>query len=556
MLKRIANSISAKTALSITVVAITFLSILFFISIRTQKESLIDEVKLAQSRLQRMASLVIWTPMTEGNDALTRKMFQEISHEFKRIRVYLCDFNGDITYSTEKTAEAKHVNAYFQNSNIPGIITQALKKTGSYGELIEDAAHPTFIEVRSIPNQPECYHCHGKTQPILGAMIVTSDIASSFSTIASFRNTVGLVSLAMLAGLIFVVLVVLKKVILSRILSIANNTTLVSAGDLNVQFDQSGHDELSCLSQDLSVMISKIKDQMQYQEGVLAGISVPFFVADNSLTIVHPNQHMLELLGKPQNQVQGRHVTEAVYGARREHSVSQEVLDQKTTKTGRLTLSKAAETLLVNYTISPLFDSNYRLVGLICILIDITQDERSKEMIETQQKKILSIAARVSKLAISVSEENKLILGRVDDVKSNMFDVSGRTDQVATAMEQMNATVLQVSKNATTTSHAADTAKQAAIAGGKVIDRTISDIVEGCDHKQSTLELPGQPLPADHRHWPHHRDHQRHRRPDQPAGLERRHRGRQSRRSRSRLCRCGRRGSQARRKNHAGHQGG
>ncbi len=476
MIARIRSSINAKVFILVSLTAALFLTALLAVSIVLQKKGILEEVQLAQSRLERMSRLVIWTPMTEGNDKLTRKMFEQIGQEFRRVKVFLCDFTGSITYSTDKSAEGKNVETFFIDKKIAGIVKSALSKKGSYSELIEESSPPLYVEIKTVPNSPECYHCHGKSQPLLGATILVSNIQSSFEMINSFQNTTAIISVAMLIGLLTVLTLFIKKTVLQKVISITTKTDIVSSGDFSVVFESAGDDELAKLSTNLTRMISTIKDQMEYQKGVLSGISLPLYVTDRNSRITYANTEFANLIGMKQLEVLGLDISEAVYGELRKESNSTKVLSEKSSLSGRLIVTRGGLTIPAIYNISPLFDSSGEVIGVIGLLIDVSKEERDRSQIENQRENILIVAKKVTDLAVSVSDENRQVLERVQTVNMNMTGVASRTEQVASAMYEMNATVFSVSKNANETSTSAENAKVTALEGGKIIDQTINDI--------------------------------------------------------------------------------
>ena len=476
MFKKIRSSINAKVFILVSFTAALFLTTLLVVSLILQKDGILSEVQLAQSRLQRMSRLVIWTPMTEGNDALTRKMFEQIGQEFNRVKVFLCDFSGEITYGTDKAAEGRNANDYFKDKNVASIVKSALAQKGSYSKLIEDTSPPLYVEIKTVQNGPECYHCHGKSQTLLGATILISDVQTSFDMVNSFRSTVGLISVAMLIGLLTVLTILIKKIILQKVVSITQKTDVVSSGNFNVVFDSTGNDELAKLSTNLTRMISTIKDQMEYQKGVLSGISLPLYVTNKDSIVTYANAEFANLVGLKHGEVIGHNIGDAVYGKKLEESNSSKVLSEKTSMSGTLLVTRGGLNTPTIFNISPLFDSQGDVIGVIGLLIDVSKEEQDRAHIENQQQKILVIAKKVTDLAVSVSVENKQILHRITSVNENMTGVATRTDHVANAMDEMNATVFEVAKNANETSRSAETAKITAMEGGKIIDQTINDI--------------------------------------------------------------------------------
>ena len=113
------KSLNAKIAALMSLLAVVFFSTLFFVSARLQEKGVLEEMELACSRLERMARLSIWTPMTEGNDELTRTKFKEITAEFQRVNLYLCDFRGVISYGSKTEAEHKKSVSFSETTAPP-----------------------------------------------------------------------------------------------------------------------------------------------------------------------------------------------------------------------------------------------------------------------------------------------------------------------------------------------------------------------------------------------------------------------------------------------------
>ena len=75
----------------------------------------------------------------------------------------------------------------------------------------------------------------------------------------------------------------------------------------------------------------------------------------------------------------------------------------------------------------------------------------------------------------SASEE---IAGQAENIGRATEIQKGRITETATAMEQMNATVLEVAKNASQAAEGADTAKNRASTGNQVVNRSITSMDE------------------------------------------------------------------------------
>jgi len=117
-------------------------------------------------------------------------------------------------------------------------------------------------------------------------------------------------------------------------------------------------------------------------------------------------------------------------------------------------------------------------VGAIEVLIDLTQEERDRKDIETQQQRLLEVANEVTNVALKLNKASIVLSEQMEDLTKGVDTTADQTGQVATAMEEMNSTVLEVAKNAGETSEASGKANNVAKEGGSVVRETVSEITE------------------------------------------------------------------------------
>jgi methyl-accepting chemotaxis protein len=137
---------------------------------------------------------------------------------------------------------------------------------------------------------------------------------------------------------------------------------------------------------------------------------------------------------------------------------------------------------------SPLKNATGAVVGTIGVLIDLTREEEDKAKITTQQQNMLHVANQVTEVAIQLSSAAEELSQQMNELAQGLDVSSDQTSQVATAMEEMNATVLEVARNAGTTASSAEEANKVANEGGNVVDRTVGEITHV---SQTTVSLSG-----------------------------------------------------------------
>lgn len=129
--------------------------------------------------------MIINKPMLVGDDEGTSAEFEFLSRSEvgEDVDISLASFNGNITYSTvgsQIRADIKDIYPQGMSAGDRELFLKnyngALKGQSSGGALIKVNGRNKFLQVQTIKNEASCYHCHGRSQPVLGAMAVLQDV--------------------------------------------------------------------------------------------------------------------------------------------------------------------------------------------------------------------------------------------------------------------------------------------------------------------------------------------------------------------------------------------
>ncbi len=99
-----------------------------------------------------------------------------------------------------------------------------------------------------------------------------------------------------------------------------------------------------------------------------------------------------------------------------------------------------------------------------------------RQRFEANRQNLLSVAAEVTAVAMHMEEASGHLTQQMHHLTQGMNTTSDRTTQMATAMEEMNSTVLEVAKNASDTADASNNAKSVAREGGQMVQNTLTEI--------------------------------------------------------------------------------
>jgi methyl-accepting chemotaxis protein len=474
----IRQSLGVKVILLSSLLTISAFTGLFIYNSYSSYHHTLHEVQEAAERVGDMLYMSIEDPMSVGDNEGTELKFRELDERYSDITAYLMDYKGEITYSTDSEMIRRDIFKIRTENGLPGMMRQGLESAVATGELMEIDGKLQFAEVKTIANNPSCHHCHGTSRKILGAMVLTVDVSRQFAALKANQVKSAGISVLGVVALLAALIIFMRKSVVNRITSIASTTEEVSKGNLDAEFAVTGQDELGSLSRYLGEMVSQIKDQLQYNKSVLEGIVVPLFVTDAHERLQFINKPLLDILGLREDEVKGRAVPD-VFECDPEDDTcdAAHVISSGVAISGNFHYHRKDGTVFpLHFEASPLEDAEGDTVGAICVLIDLTREENDRKNIEVQQENLLVVANEVTEVANKLNLASEALSEQMKSLARGVDTTADQTSQVATAMEEMNATVLEVAKNASETADASNQANRVAADGGGVVGRTVDEI--------------------------------------------------------------------------------
>lgn len=215
-------------------------------------------------RVSELLSMLIDGPMRRGDNDGTHEQFRIAGRLYGDILAYVTDFRGNITYSTEPGVLREDMSDIHDHEVINTMLVQSLEHGLDSGVLLELNGRPYYLRVRSIANAPDCYHCHGATQPILGALFEFQDMHPDFAKLRTMQMYGGGLALISLVILLTAMLFYLRSRLLGRIGELSKISREIRQGNYSADFTISGDDELGQLGRNLSAMVHRLQTAEKY----------------------------------------------------------------------------------------------------------------------------------------------------------------------------------------------------------------------------------------------------------------------------------------------------
>ena len=472
------SHVGTRVTALVSIISLAVFAGLIAVSAYWQKTGMVAQMDASLTRTSELIRLSVEKPMVVGDDAGTKGEFRFLKDKYPDTELYITNFKGNVTYSTRSEAVRRDFDEAYPQQEVRELAGTALGERIEAGLLFSGDGRDLFMRVMSVENEKSCHHCHGGSQPILGEIVVVQDVSPAMAAIdRQLYEFVGLCALGLVL-LVTPVVLFLRKSVIARIAAIAASSSDVARGDFDAAFDASSPDELGLLAGNLSDMVAKLKTQLGFSQGILSGMTMACYVVDTDGCATFVNEPLLGLLGLEgsPDSFAGVSIGELFYGDPQRETVAQKVLRDRKAH-AQPQLEHADRSGVIRYLsieAAPLYDLDGNLIGAFALIADLTDMVEQRRLIEVQNERIAKAAGDAEQVSINVSSAADELSSQVEEASRGSDQQLARTGEVATAMEQMNVTVLEVARNSGEVSDLADQTREKAEEGRLLADETAS----------------------------------------------------------------------------------
>src|SRR3990172_5291533 len=215
MLCYITKSLSKKILIVLSVsVALVMLGAIFFTYAFETKEML-KTIDISSKETDTVVYAAIKHVMSVGDSFAVQKELLDIKEMMKEIDIFICDSSGAIIFSTSKEVLGTAVDKHISNKEAIAALKTDLRggQVSEKGYLEKAAGKKYLVHVRPIPNQKECFRCHGPGKKVLGAIVSRKSIEPHYASIANIRNMNALISVLGICAIVAIAHTLLVKLV-------------------------------------------------------------------------------------------------------------------------------------------------------------------------------------------------------------------------------------------------------------------------------------------------------------------------------------------------------
>jgi len=255
----------------------------------------------------------------------------------------------------------------------------------------------------------------------------------------------------------------------------------VTDGDLNAALAAGGSTaELNQLQKDMEAMVRTLKEKLGFVQGILGGITMPCLVVDLEGRITYLNTLLCHFLSKDQCSADylGVHVRDFFKDNREIADLILTTLQGRTlvTNQGFEGQDTRGESFFIKVDASPVFDLNQTPMGCFAQFAVLTEVKRQEQELVETNKVICETADQAGAIAAQVAAAAAELSSVVEQTGKGIGIQRARTGETATAMQQMNATVLEVAKNASGAAEQAGLTMEKAREGADTVQQSVAAI--------------------------------------------------------------------------------
>ncbi|NDY57911.1 HAMP domain-containing protein [Desulfovibrio sulfodismutans] len=283
----------------------------------------------------------------------------------------------------------------------------------------------------------------------------------------------GGLGLLVLLALVFL----LSRVIVTRPLArIVEAARRFAGGDFTARLAVTSGDEVGQAAKNLNTAFDIVVDKAFWYEAILDSIPFPISVTDMEQHWTFVNKPAEDVTGKKRADLVGRHCKEWGASICGTDQCGVECL-RRGNPVSTFTQPGIDRDFQVNSAF--LFNTRGEKIGHIELVQDVTEGNALRRQAEQAlHEGMLAAAEKLEGIVDRVTTSSEEISAQIDEINRGTELQKQRMGETATAMEEMNATVMEVAKNAGQASDSAEKAKGKAMEGSHVVEEAISAITE------------------------------------------------------------------------------
>ena len=242
-------------------VVLAVLAVIIVYNIHAQQNLLDHQVNDQNSRLANIVNNAIFDALSTGDNDIVRAQFSRLNEKLPGVGIYVYDFRGVVSFSTDNKAVGESMDQLFKDSPAARSIDQMLADhvPPVLDTTVETAQNTYSVKNLPIFNESSCHHCHGQSQKLLGGITVASSIGESLAAMQTTRNQSLMIGIAGLVILTSAIYLLFLRLVNKPVQLILDQALKLRQGDFTYQVATRRKDELARIITGLNLVSTDMR---------------------------------------------------------------------------------------------------------------------------------------------------------------------------------------------------------------------------------------------------------------------------------------------------------
>ena len=246
--------------LPLSLLIIAIMGAIAWYNINFQTNASNSQLKNQNEVLSQAIKGSMFDALAIGDNDTVRAQFRRFNETIQGLRVYVYDFNGVVSFSTDETTVGKNMSDIMGKEACDDL-AQMLETGVSSGEGCSQMLEGTSFLLNNdvILNEQRCFHCHGQAHKILGGVSVFSSQAHALSTIQKGKRASLMIGLAGLSIMIIFVWLFFHFLVNQKVHKVLNAMSYLRQKDFSHSYDIGEGDEINHIFSRINIVTADLR---------------------------------------------------------------------------------------------------------------------------------------------------------------------------------------------------------------------------------------------------------------------------------------------------------
>ncbi|WP_027184901.1 methyl-accepting chemotaxis protein [Desulfovibrio inopinatus] len=233
---------------------------------------------------------------------------------------------------------------------------------------------------------------------------------------------------------------------------------------------------LGVLGQRFASVLEVTLEEISFCRNAIKSIGMPVVVCRKDNTIAYASNATMDFLKKKETDIVGVNAGMAFYNKKNTSTTENAIHSKQNMVTEKDVILWDKRVVPAKIAVNIISNTKGDVLGSTELLADISDVREQQKEVLKHNEQMVEASREVSDLAQRLASASEELSASADEQARGAREQKKQTDTVATAMEEMTATVMEVAQNAAVTSSAADEASKSAAQGVMLVTKAVDGI--------------------------------------------------------------------------------